>query len=79
MMDKAIPCKLMTEKISRSVAPMLDILRILNQPGQQRGELRSVAVPAHVADLAFLNPYFVAASSQELAQRAAAEMARLLD
>jgi 3'(2'), 5'-bisphosphate nucleotidase len=30
-------------------------------------------------DLAFLNPYFVAAASQELAQRAAAEMARLLD
>ncbi len=29
-------------------------------------------------DLAFLNPYFVAASSNELAQRAAAEMARLL-
>lgn len=29
-------------------------------------------------DLAFLNPYFVAASSRELAQRAAAEMARLL-
>jgi 3'(2'), 5'-bisphosphate nucleotidase len=29
-------------------------------------------------DLAFLNPYFVAASSSELAQRAAAEMARLL-
>ena len=29
-------------------------------------------------DLAFLNPYFVAASSQELAQKAAAEMARLL-
>lgn len=29
-------------------------------------------------DLAFLNPYFVAASSQELAQRAAAEMAKLL-
>jgi 3'(2'), 5'-bisphosphate nucleotidase len=30
-------------------------------------------------DLAFLNPYFVAASSRELAQRAAAEMTRLLD
>lgn len=30
-------------------------------------------------DLAFLNPYFVAASSQELARRAAREMARLLD
>lgn len=29
-------------------------------------------------DLAFLNPYFVAASSRQLAQRAAAEMARLL-
>lgn len=29
-------------------------------------------------DLAFLNPYFVAAASNELAQRAAAEMARLL-
>ena len=29
-------------------------------------------------DLAFLNPYFVAASSRELAQRAAAEMTRLL-
>ena len=29
-------------------------------------------------DLAFLNPYFVAASSLELAQRAAAEMSRLL-
>lgn len=29
-------------------------------------------------NLAFLNPYFVAASSQHLAQRAAAEMARLL-
>lgn len=30
-------------------------------------------------ELGFLNPYFVAASSAELAQRAAAEMARLLD
>jgi 3'(2'), 5'-bisphosphate nucleotidase len=30
-------------------------------------------------DLAFLNPYFVAASSGALAQRAAAEMTRLLD
>ncbi|WEK02698.1 MAG: 3'(2'),5'-bisphosphate nucleotidase CysQ [Candidatus Devosia phytovorans] len=30
-------------------------------------------------DLAFLNPYFVAASSLELAQKAAAEMSRLLD
>ena len=30
-------------------------------------------------DLAFLNPYFVAASSHELARRAAAEMTRLLD
>ncbi|SEP75134.1 3'(2'),5'-bisphosphate nucleotidase [Devosia sp. YR412] len=30
-------------------------------------------------DLAFLNPYFVAASSLELARRAAAEMVRLLD
>jgi 3'(2'), 5'-bisphosphate nucleotidase len=29
-------------------------------------------------DLGFLNPYFVAASSSELAQRAASEMARLL-
>ena len=29
-------------------------------------------------DLAFLNPYFVAASSRQLAQRAAAELARLL-
>jgi 3'(2'), 5'-bisphosphate nucleotidase len=29
-------------------------------------------------DLAFLNPYFVAASSRELAQRAAVEMSRLL-
>ncbi len=29
-------------------------------------------------DLAFLNPYFVAASGRELAQRAAAEMTRLL-
>ncbi|MCR6673175.1 3'(2'),5'-bisphosphate nucleotidase CysQ [Devosia ginsengisoli] len=29
-------------------------------------------------DLAFLNPYFVAAASDELAQRTAAEMARLL-
>ena len=30
-------------------------------------------------ELAFLNPYFVAASSHELARRAAAEMTRLLD
>lgn len=30
-------------------------------------------------DLAFLNPYFVAASSLDLAKRAAGEMARLLD
>ena len=30
-------------------------------------------------ELAFLNPYFVAASSTELARRAAAEMSRLLD
>ncbi len=30
-------------------------------------------------DLAFLNPYFVAASSRELAQRAAVEMTRLLE